>query len=69
MLLQYQMFKMEELKKKLKKVNAFKYILEKEGNMNVPVEIYISEDLINIRNKDPIIGKIIKDERIGNMFI
>lgn len=38
---------MEELKSKLKKVNSFKYLLEKEGDMRVPVEIYISEDLID----------------------
>tara|TARA_Y100001958_G_C20714466_1_gene214602 strand:- start:222 stop:344 length:123 start_codon:yes stop_codon:yes gene_type:complete len=31
--------------------------------------VFFSEDLINIRNKDPISGKIIKDERIGNIFI
>tara|TARA_B000000532_G_C18666261_1_gene319009 strand:+ start:274 stop:399 length:126 start_codon:yes stop_codon:yes gene_type:complete len=31
--------------------------------------VFFSEDLINNKNKEPISGKIIKDERIGNMVI
>jgi tRNA-splicing ligase RtcB len=73
---------MEELKKKLKKVNAFKYILEKEDDMNVPVEIYISEKLIdtldeksinqikNVASLPGIVGKamIMPDVHMGYGF-
>ena len=31
--------------------------------------VFLSEDLINIKNIDPIRGKIIKDDNIGNIFI
>ena len=31
--------------------------------------VFFSEDLINTKNKEPISGKSIKDEIIGNMFI
>tara|TARA_Y100001970_G_C14188767_1_gene834104 strand:+ start:1647 stop:1775 length:129 start_codon:yes stop_codon:yes gene_type:complete len=30
--------------------------------------VFFSEGLINTKNNDPISGKIIKDERIGNML-
>ncbi len=46
---------MERLKDKLRKVNSFKYVLDKEGDMNVPVEIYISEDLIDTLDEKSII--------------